>query len=99
MALIIGRPFFQISTGVNQVRKMGHNRDQKYIKAFGEHLRKLRTSKDMAQEDLALRCDIPLSQVGRFERGVRSPTLSTILILARGLDVEPKVLLDFKYKG
>lgn len=78
---------------------MGHNRDEKYIKAFGEHLRKLRLSKDMAQEELAHRCDIPLSQVGRFERGVRSPTLSTILILAKGLGVEPKALLDFKFKG
>lgn len=78
---------------------MGHNRDQKYIKAFGENLRKLRISKDYAQEDLAHKCDIPLSQVGRLERGVRSPTLSTILILAKGLEVEPKVLLDFKYKA
>lgn len=98
MALIIQSSFFQISSGVNPGEKMGHNRDQKYIKAFGEHLRKIRTSKHLAQEELAHRCDIPLSQVGRFERGVRSPTLSTILILARGLDVEPKVLLDFKYK-
>lgn len=95
----MGVYFYRFHPGSIRVKKMGHNRDQKYIKAFGEHLRKLRTSKDMAQEDLAHRCDIPLSQVGRFERGVRSPTLSTILILARGLDVEPKVLLDFKYKG
>jgi transcriptional regulator with XRE-family HTH domain len=78
---------------------MGHNRDQKYIIAFGENLRKLRVSKNLGQEDLAHKCEIPLSQVGRLERGVRSPTLSTILILAKGLGVEPKVLLDFKYKG
>ncbi len=78
---------------------MGRNRDQKYIKSFGENLRKLRLSKGLVQEELADRCDFPLSQVGRFERGVRSPTLSTILILAKGLDVEPKVLLDFKYRN
>lgn len=78
---------------------MGHNRDQKYIDAFGENLRKLRVSKNLAQEDLANVCGIPLSQVGRLERGVRSPTLSTILVLAKGLGVEPKALLDFKYKG
>ena len=78
---------------------MGHNRDQKYIKAFGDNLRKLRLSKDLGQEELAHRCDIPLSQVGRLERGERSPTLSTILILARGLGVDPSVLLEFKYKA
>lgn len=77
---------------------MGHNRDLKYIAAFGENLRKLRLSKKLAQEELAYRCELPLSQIGRIERGVRAPTLSTILILAKGLGVEPKVLFDFKYK-
>jgi cytoskeletal protein RodZ len=40
---------------------MGHNRDQKYILAFGENLKKLRVSKNLAQEDLAHKCEIPLS--------------------------------------
>ncbi len=77
---------------------MGHNRDTGYILAFGTNLKKIRTAKNLTQEELAHRCDLPLSQIGRFERGVRSPTLSTILILARGLKVEPKELLDFKFK-
>ncbi len=77
---------------------MGHNRDTGYILAFGINLKKIRTAKNLTQEELAHRCDLPLSQIGRFERGVRSPTLSTILILARGLKVEPKELLDFKFK-
>jgi transcriptional regulator with XRE-family HTH domain len=32
--------------------------------------------------------------IGRLERGSREPRLSTILRLARGLDVEPGKLLD-----
>jgi len=78
---------------------MGHNRNQDYIDAFGKHLRALRELKKLTQEDLAAKCDIPLSQVGRMERGVRSPTLSTILILAEGLGVEPKELLNFRFKA
>jgi transcriptional regulator with XRE-family HTH domain len=78
---------------------MGHNRNQDYIVAFGKHLRSVREAKKLTQEELAYRCEIPLSQVGRMERGVRSPTLSTILVLSKGLGVEPKVLLDFKFKG
>ena len=77
---------------------MGHNRDIRYIKAFGKHLKKLRLSKNLTQEDLSFRCVIPQSQIGRFERGERSPTLSTIKVLAQGLGEEPKILLDFKYK-
>jgi transcriptional regulator with XRE-family HTH domain len=74
---------------------MGENRNEKYIKAFGEHLRELRLSKKFSQEELAYKCGTPLSQIGRFERGERSPTLSTLLLLAKGLGVEPKKLLDF----
>ena len=38
---------------------------------------------------------VAFSQIGRIERGVRSPTLSTIASLAKGLGVEPKDLMDF----
>lgn len=77
---------------------MGINRNQELIKAFGENLRKIRESKKLTQEELAYRCDVPLSQIGRIERGVHSPTLSTLYILADGLDEEPKALLNFKFK-
>lgn len=76
---------------------MGDNRNEKYIKAFGEHLRSLRLAKKLSQEDLADKCGTTLSQIGRFERGERSPTLSTLLLLAKGLSVEPKKLLDFNF--
>jgi transcriptional regulator with XRE-family HTH domain len=77
---------------------MGENRNTKYIKAFGEHLKSLRIAKKLSQEELAFRCGIPLSQIGRFERGERSPTLSTFLLLSTGLDIEPKKLLDFPFE-
>ena len=76
---------------------MGHNRDIGYIKAFGRHLRKLRLAKKLSQEELSLECMIPQSQIGRFERGERGPTIDTVRILAEGLGEEPKSLLDFKY--
>jgi transcriptional regulator with XRE-family HTH domain len=76
---------------------MGENRNQKYITAFGEHLRKLRQQKKFSQEELADKCGTTLSQIGRFERGERSPTLSTMLMLAKGLGIEPKKLLDFEF--
>jgi len=77
---------------------MGHNRDIRYIKAFGKHLKKLRLSKNLTQEDLSFRCVIPQSQVGRIERGERDPTLSTIRRLAKGLGENPNTLLEFKYR-
>lgn len=77
---------------------MGHNRDLGYVKAFGRHLKRLRLAKKLSQEELSYKCVIPTSQIGRIERGERSPTLNTIRLLAEGLGEEPKSLLDFKYK-
>jgi len=76
---------------------MGENRNQKYITTFGTHLKELRLAKKLSQEELAYRCGLPLSQIGRIERGERSPTLSTILLLANGLGIEPKKLFDFNF--
>src|SRR5687768_1407187 len=64
---------------------MGHNRDLGYVKAFGKHLKKLRLAKRLSQEELSYKCGFPLSQIGRFERGDRSPTPNTIKFLAQGL--------------
>lgn len=71
-------------------------KNQEFIDAFGRHLRELRQQKGLSQEELANRSDLAFSQIGRFERGVRSPTLSSIQALAEGLGVHPKELLDFK---
>lgn len=76
---------------------MGANRNTKYIKAFGNHLRQLRLSKKMSQEELAYACGLPLSQIGRLERGERGPNISTLLVLANGLGAKPKNLLDFDF--
>ena len=70
-------------------------RNEAYIQAFGKHLRKLREGKGLTQEELSNRSGLAFSQIGRFERGIRSPTLSTILSLSFGLNVHPKDLLDF----
>lgn len=71
------------------------SRDQGYIESFGKHLKKMREDCGLSQEELAKKAGLAFSQIGRFERGVRSPTLSTIQALAKGLKAHPKELLDF----
>lgn len=70
-------------------------RDDKYIKAFGENLRKIRLEKNVSQEDLCEYAKLSKNQVGRIERGEVNVTLSTIKQLAKGLKVQPKELFDF----
>jgi transcriptional regulator with XRE-family HTH domain len=62
--------------------------------AFGQRLRDLRAEHGVSQDDLARATDVHPTAIGRLERGSREPRLSTILRLARGLDVEPGKLLD-----
>lgn len=62
--------------------------------AFGRRLRVLRTEHGLSQDDLARTTNVHPTAIGRFERGSREPRLTTILRLARGLDVKPGALLD-----
>jgi transcriptional regulator with XRE-family HTH domain len=63
-------------------------------KAFGDRLREVRARKDLSQDDLARETDVHPTAIGRLERGLREPRLTTILRVARGLDVKPGELLD-----
>jgi transcriptional regulator with XRE-family HTH domain len=67
--------------------------------AFGQRLRELRAQQGVSQDDLARETDVHPTAIGRFERGAREPRLTTILRLARGLDVRPSELVDGLVKG
>jgi transcriptional regulator with XRE-family HTH domain len=75
---------------------MNHTRDEIQLKEFGEHLRRLRESKQLSQKDLAFEADIEVSQISRIENGVINTTLTTILLLAESLGVPPSQLFDYK---
>jgi transcriptional regulator with XRE-family HTH domain len=65
-------------------------------KKFGANLRSIRKRKKLSQLTLAVKCGTDNSQISQWERGVWDVQLSTIILLAKGLEVEPKDLLDFK---
>lgn len=62
--------------------------------AFGARLKELRAQKGVSQDKLADETDVHPTAIGRLERGDREPRLTTILRLARGLDVRPGELVD-----
>jgi len=63
---------------------------------FGKHLKKIRQEKNLPLRTVATNCDLDDSQISKIENGVWDIQLSTIFELAKGLNVEPKDLLDFK---
>lgn len=70
-------------------------RNDRVIKKFGIHLKDLREKTGHTQESLALEADIPISQIGRIERGEINPTLSTLDALAKALKMPLSELVSF----
>jgi transcriptional regulator with XRE-family HTH domain len=55
--------------------------------AFGEVLRHLRKEKLFSQEKLALECGLERTFISFLERGMRQPSLGTLLKLSKVLGV------------
>jgi transcriptional regulator with XRE-family HTH domain len=74
---------------------MNNNRDSEFIKRFGKNLRKIRKSKKMSQENLAISADTSRSQIARIERGEINPTITTINRFAEALQIDIQYLFQF----
>jgi len=61
---------------------------------FGSAIRRVRSERGWSQERLAEAAGLTTTYVGQIERGVRIPSLTVVLKLARGLGVTPSALLD-----
>lgn len=66
---------------------------------FGERVRALRMKKGISQEELAERCGVHRTYMGRIERGETNITLSNIHKIARGLGVSPASLMEDEVKS
>lgn len=64
---------------------------------FGIHLRSLRQERNLSLRELANKSDLNHNKIGLIESGATDLQLTTIFKLAKGLDIEPKLLLDFKF--
>lgn len=53
---------------------------------FGQVLRKFRTAGNLSQEKLSQECGLDRSYISLLERGLRQPSLTTILLLAKVLN-------------
>jgi len=56
---------------------------------LGKNVKLARIERDMSQEELALDAGMQRSALSRLERGLIDPKASTIVKLAKALEVEP----------
>lgn len=62
-------------------------------KKIGKTIRKIRESKKITQEQLALDAGLNRAYVGYIERGERNPSTETLVKIARALKISPRDLL------
>ena len=55
--------------------------------SFANALKKLRSDKGLSQEELAFKANLHRTYISQLERGLKSPTLNTLYILAHVLGV------------
>ncbi len=65
---------------------------------FGENVRATRNERKLSQEGLAELSGLHRTYISGVERGVRNPTLSIIIAIAKALQVEPSALLSARVR-
>jgi len=62
-------------------------------KALGLALREIRQARKLSQEELAFQCNLDRTYISLIERGIRSPTVRTVVKLAEVLKVSPSEII------
>ena len=65
------------------------------LRRFAARLHNLRMERGITQNVLAARAKLHPTFVSALERGIKTPTLTTIEMLAKGLDCDISTLVDF----
>jgi transcriptional regulator with XRE-family HTH domain len=61
---------------------------------LGNNLREARLKLELTQEDVAARSGVHATEVSRIEAGKRDPQVSTLVKLAKAVEVPPGQLLE-----
>ena len=73
---------------------LSRNRQDPVLVALGEAIRRVRLSKDISQERLALLAEVDRSYVGRVERGDNNVAVLTLFRLAGALGISISKLMQ-----
>ncbi|HHG84698.1 MAG TPA: XRE family transcriptional regulator [Bacteroidetes bacterium] len=67
---------------------MREPKDDQLIRQFGKRVRKARKREEISQEELALRAELSINQIGRIERGEINTSLIVVGRIAEALNVK-----------
>ena len=64
------------------------------LRALGLMIREQRAALGISQEELGLRCHLDRTYISGLERGIRNPSLTALVTLAKGLNITVSQLLE-----
>ncbi|MFV8282574.1 helix-turn-helix domain-containing protein [Christiangramia marina] len=70
--------------------------NDEFLNKFGEQVRSIRLKSGLSYREMAQRCDLDYSYISKIEKGQHNIQLSTVLELAKGLEVHPQELFGFE---
>ncbi len=73
---------------------LSRNRQDPTLVALGRAIKRIRLSKEISQERLALLAEVDRSYVGRVERGDNNVAILTLVKLAYALDISVAKLMQ-----
>lgn len=71
--------------------------DKGNLKKLGANIKRLREMKNLSLRELSYACDIDNSKISKIEKGQINITFTTILQLAKALEISPSELLKTDY--
>lgn len=71
--------------------------DKGNLKKLGANIKRLREGKNLSLRELSYACDIDNSKISKIEKGQVNITFTTILQLAKALEISPSELLRTDY--
>ena len=71
---------------------------EEFQKTFGKQIEHFRVMQNLSYRQLAQRCDIDHSNISKIEKGEINIQLSSIMQLAKGLNIHPKELFNFEFE-
>jgi transcriptional regulator with XRE-family HTH domain len=73
----------------------GNVMEEELLKSFGKHVKNIRLSQKVSQEELALQADLDRTYISGIERGLRNVSLINIVKLANALKISLSEIVDF----
>ncbi len=80
---------------MSQFRIMKLQRDKEFIEKFGKNLRKIRKSKGVSQETLAIKLNTDRMVISKIERGLSNPTIAYVKAISDVLKVDIAKFFQF----